>query len=147
MTPWQGTLAPIGRYASCPVMPRPASAISRWLTLTREMTVHRLPRKHRPQKNPLLEQTTAETDAAATNPQADTQPATTADATDSNSPTGTATLTAAEQPGTVPANGSSGASSGGGTTLSQMEQNMQRLYQQRQQLQAQQGRAAQTPAP
>ena len=98
-------------------------------------------------EEPSAEQTTAETDAAATNPQADTQPATTADATDSNSPTGTATLTAAEQPGTVPANGSSGASSGGGTTLSQMEQNMQRLYQQRQQLQAQQGRAAQTPAP
>ncbi len=93
-----------------------------------------------------VEQTTAETDPAATNPQADTQPATAADATDPNAPTG-ATLTAAEQPGTVPANGSSGASSGGGTTLSQMEQNMQRLYQQRQQLQAQQGRAAQTPAP
>jgi hypothetical protein len=98
-------------------------------------------------EEPSADQTTAATDAALTNPQADTQPATAADASDSNSSAGTATLTAAEQPGTVPASGSSAASSGGGTTLSQMEQNMQRLYQQRQQLQAQQGRSGQTPAP
>jgi hypothetical protein len=96
--------------------------------------------------SPSSEQTSAATDAAATNPPNDTQPVT-AEATDSASSSDPGTLTAAEQPGTVPSNGSSGASSGGGTTLSQMEQNMQRLYQQRQQLQAQQGRSGQTPAP
>jgi hypothetical protein len=96
------------------------------------------------------DQTATATDG--TNQQNDTQPAT-ANASDSTSPTDPTSLTAAEQPisgstaGTLPANDSNGSSSGGGTTLSQMEQNMQRLYQQRQQLQAQQGRAAQTPAP
>jgi hypothetical protein len=98
------------------------------------------------------DQNATATDSAGTNQQTDTQPAT-ANASDSTSPTDPTSLTAAEQPisggaaGTVPGSGSSGSSSGGGTTLSQMEQNMQRLYQQRQQLQAQQGRAAQTPAP
>lgn len=98
------------------------------------------------------DQTAAASDSAGTNQPTDTQPAT-ANASDSTSPTDATSLTAAEQPisgsaaGTVAGSGSGGSSSGGGTTLSQMEQNMQRLYQQRQQLQAQQGRAAQTPAP
>ncbi|HUE53495.1 MAG TPA: hypothetical protein VMO80_14220 [Terriglobales bacterium] len=99
--------------------------------------------------SPSPDQTAAATDSNATN-QADTPPAT-AKATDNAPSTDATTLTAAEQPisgnaaGTVAGNGA--ASAGGSSALSQMEQNLQRMYQQRQQLQAQQGHAGQTPAP
>jgi hypothetical protein len=87
-------------------------------------------------------------DSTATNQQTDTPPATTA-ATDSTPSGDATTLTAAGQAVSGNAgNGSSGASSmGGAPTISQMEQNLQQMYQKRQQLQAQQGRPAQTPAP
>jgi hypothetical protein len=99
--------------------------------------------------SPSPDQTAAATDSNATN-QADTPPAT-AKATENAPSTDATTLTAAEQPisgnaaGTVAGNGA--ASAGGSSALSQMEQNLQRMYQQRQQLQAQQGHAGQTPAP
>ena len=99
--------------------------------------------------SPSPDQTAVATDSNATN-QADTPPAT-AKATDNAPSTDATTLTAAEQPisgnaaGTVAGNGA--ASAGGSSALSQMEQNLQRMYQQRQQLQAQQGHAGQTPAP
>ena len=99
--------------------------------------------------SPSPDQTAAATDSNATN-QADTPPAT-AKATDNAPSTDATTLTAAEQPisgnaaGTVA--GNAAASAGGSSALSQMEQNLQRMYQQRQQLQAQQGHAGQTPAP
>jgi hypothetical protein len=87
-------------------------------------------------------------DSTATNQPTDTQPATTA-ATDSTPAADATTLTAAGQAISGNAvNGSGGASSVGGTpTISQMEQNLQQMYQKRQQLQAQQGRSGQTPAP
>ena len=99
--------------------------------------------------SPSPDQTAAATDSNATN-QADTPPAT-AKATENPPSADATTLTAAEQPisgnaaGTVAGNGA--ASAGGSSALSQMEQNLQRMYQQRQQLQAQQGHAGQTPAP
>jgi hypothetical protein len=99
--------------------------------------------------SPSPDQTAAATNSNATN-QADTPPAT-AKATDNPPSADATTLTAAEQPisgnaaGTVAGNGA--ASAGGSSALSQMEQNLQRMYQQRQQLQAQQGHAGQTPAP
>jgi hypothetical protein len=99
--------------------------------------------------SPGPDQASAAADTAATNPPNDTQPAT-AEATDSASSSDGSTLTAAEQPISGSAAGSSlgGASGAGGSpTISQMEQNLQRMYQQRQQLQAQQGRSGQTPAP
>jgi len=98
-----------------------------------------------PSPNP--DQTATAADSNATN-QADT-PAT-AKATDTP-PSTDANLTAAEQPisgnaaGAVPGAGAS--SAGGSSALTQMEQNLQRMYQQRQQLQAQQGHAGQTTAP
>jgi hypothetical protein len=101
--------------------------------------------------SPGPDQTAAATDSNATN-QADTPPAT-AKATDNTPSTDATTLTAAEQPisgnavGTVAGNGAVPSSAGGSSALSQMEQNLQRMYQQRQQLQAQQGHAGQTPAP
>jgi hypothetical protein len=100
--------------------------------------------------SPSPDQTAAAADSNATNP-GDNPPAT-AKATDNTSSSDATTLTAAEQPisgnaaGTVAGN-SAIPSSAGGSALSQMEQNLQRMYQQRQQLQAQQGHAGQTPAP
>ena len=93
-------------------------------------------------------------DSNATSAPAETQPApSTADATDSSSSPSAAsdspTLTAAEPTSGAaggPANNSSEGSNEGGTpTISQMEQNLQHMYQQRQQLQAQQNHPAQTP--
>lgn len=93
-------------------------------------------------------------DSNATSAPAEARPGpSTADAKDSSSSPSSAsdspTLTAAEPTsGTAagPANSSSEGSNEGGTpTISQMEQNLQHMYQQRQQLQAQQNRAAQTP--
>lgn len=97
--------------------------------------------------SPNPDQTAAATDSNATN-QADAAPAT-AKATDNTPPTDATTLTAAEQPisGNAAGNGGVPSSAGGSSALSQMEQNLQRMYQQRQQLQAQQGHAGQTPAP
>jgi hypothetical protein len=100
--------------------------------------------------SPNPDQTAAATDSNATN-QADAAPAT-AKATDNTPSTDATTLTAAEQPisgnaGTVAGNGAVPSSAGGSSAISQMEQNLQRMYQQRQQLQAQQGHAGQTPAP
>jgi hypothetical protein len=101
--------------------------------------------------SPNPDQTAAATDSNATN-QADTPPAT-AKATDNTPSTDATALTAAEQPisgsaaGTVAGNGAVPSSAGGSSAISQMEQNLQRMYQQRQQLQAQQGHAGQTPAP
>ncbi len=102
--------------------------------------------------SPSPDQTAAATDSNAT-PQTDNPPAT-AKATDNTPSTDATTLTAAEQPisgnaaGTVAGNSALPSSAGGGSSaLSQMEQNLQRMYQQRQQLQAQQGHAGQTPAP
>lgn len=94
----------------------------------------------------------AATDTASTNPPTDSQPvASTADSADANTSADT-TLTAAEQPAsanTVPianASGSGAASSVGGTpTISQMEQNLQKMYQQRQHLQAQQNQGTSAP--
>jgi hypothetical protein len=91
-------------------------------------------------------------DSAAPNAQTDAPVASNTEATDSSSSPDPSTLTASDQPlstgvsGIVTANGSTAASTESGTPLSQMEQNMQKLYQQRQQLQAQQNRPAQTPA-
>ena len=89
----------------------------------------------------------AATDSNPANPQTDNHPVASAEATDSSSSSDSATLTAAESgtgaAGTAPA-GSSDASGEGGT--SHMEQTLQKMYQQRQQLQAQQNRPAQTPA-
>jgi hypothetical protein len=103
--------------------------------------------------SPSPDQSAAATDSNAT-PQTDNPPAT-AKATDNTPSTDATTLTAAEQPisgnaaGTVAGNSALLPSSAGGgsSALSQMEQNLQRMYQQRQQLQAQQGHAGQTPAP
>jgi hypothetical protein len=101
--------------------------------------------------SPSPDQTAAAPDSNATN-QADAPPAT-AKAADNTPSTDATTLTAAEQPisgnvaGTVAGNGAVPSSAGGASALSQMEQNLQRMYQQRQQLQAQQGHAGQTPAP
>jgi hypothetical protein len=102
--------------------------------------------------SPSPDQTAAATNSNSTNP-ADNPPAT-AKATDNTPPSSDATtLTAAEQPisgsaaGTVAGNGAVPSSAGGSSALTQMEQNLQRMYQQRQQLQAQQGHAGQTPAP
>lgn len=97
------------------------------------------------------DRTAAATDSNATN-QADAPPAN-AKAADNTSSSDATTLTAADQPipgnaaGTVAGNGAAASSAGGSSPLSQMEQNLQRMYQQRQQLQAQQGRAGQAPAP
>ena len=103
--------------------------------------------------SPTPDQTATAADSNAANQQDDPQPAT-AKATDSTSSGDTSTLTAADpaisgNAAGIVAGSSSGASSvGSGSTLSQLQQNMQRLYQQRQQLQAQQNaRAGQTPAP
>jgi hypothetical protein len=100
--------------------------------------------------SPNPDATAAATDSNATD-QADTPPAT-AKATDNTPSTDATTLTAAGQPisgnaGTVAGNGAVPSSAGGSSAISQMEQNLQRMYQQRQQLQAQQGHAGQTPAP
>lgn len=93
---------------------------------------------------------------SASNPQTDAQQPVAANsettdpgAADTSSLTGSdqlvSTGTAA---GAITSGGSAGASSVGGTsTISQMEQNLQKLYQQRQQLQAQQNRPTPTPAP
>jgi len=96
--------------------------------------------------SPSPDQTAAAADSSATNQQTDTQPAT-AKAADSTSSTDPATMTATDQPisgnaaGTVPGNA---ASDEGAATFSKMEQTLQRMYQQRQQMQAQQ-RSGQTP--
>jgi len=96
----------------------------------------------------------AAADSNAPAAQNDTKPATpTADATDSSSSSDSPTLTAAEPisggaAGTNAGNASSESSAdGGGPSISQMEQKLQHMYQQRQQLQAQQNRPAPTPAP
>jgi len=94
----------------------------------------------------------AATDSTST-PTSYSQPvASTSESADSNSSPDTM-LTASEQPvsgNSAPTGlgGSGTASAVGGTpTISQMEQNLQRMYQQRQQLQAHQNQPAQTPAP
>jgi hypothetical protein len=91
----------------------------------------------------------AGTDSKTTNPQTDNHPAVSAEAGDSSSSSDSATLTAAESatgaPGTVPP-GSSDSSQGDSSTTSHMEQTLQKMYQQRQQLQAQQNHPAQAPA-
>lgn len=92
--------------------------------------------------------------AAASDPApTDAQPAaTTADSTDGSAPADTALAAAGSVSGNT-ASGMSGIGSsadpvGGTSSISQMEQNLQKMYQQRQQLQAQQTRGTnQTPAP
>ena len=83
----------------------------------------------------------------------DSQPATTtADSTDSSAPADTSLAAAGSVSGNT-ASGMSGIGSavdsvGGTQSISQMEQNLQKMYQQRQQLQAKQGHGTnQTPAP
>lgn len=98
---------------------------------------------------------TAAADSNATGPSNDARPvASTSQATDSSSASSSSdspTPTAAEPvsagaAGTIAGNSESDASSEGGTpSTSHMEQTLQRMYQQRQQLQAQQNRPA--PAP
>jgi len=97
------------------------------------------------------DQTAAATDSNATL-QTDDPPAT-AKATDNTPSTDATTVTAAGQPpsgnaaGTGAGNGAVPSSAGGSPALSQTEPNLQRMYQQRQQLQTQQGQAGQTPTP
>ncbi|PWT79612.1 MAG: hypothetical protein C5B58_13150 [Acidobacteria bacterium] len=97
---------------------------------------------------------TAAADSSAPVSQNDTKAATaSADATDSSSSSDSPTLTAAEPisagpAGTIAGNTSSESSGDSGSpSISQMEQKLQHMYQQRQQLQAQQNRPAPTPAP
>lgn len=87
-------------------------------------------------------------DSATTNPQTENQPST-ANATNPSSSTESNNTSAASDQSvshgeTTEASGSAD-SSGGAPSIADMEQNMQKMYQQRQQLQAQQNRAAQTP--
>jgi hypothetical protein len=93
----------------------------------------------------------AATDSNTANPQTDNHPVASAEATDSSSSSDSATLTAAESvngaAGTAPAGSSDASNEGETSSTSHMEQTLQKMYQQRQQLQAQQNRAAQTPAP
>ena len=93
----------------------------------------------------------AATDSNTANPQTGNHPVASAEATDSSSSSDSATLTAAESgtgaPGTAPAGSSDASNEGETSSTSHMEQTLQKMYQQRQQLQAQQNRAAQTPAP
>jgi hypothetical protein len=92
----------------------------------------------------------AGTDSNTTKPQTDTHPVASADATNSSSSSDSATLTTAESvtagAGTVPPGSSDASSEGDPSSTSHMEQTLQKMYQQRQQLQAQQNRATQTPA-
>jgi hypothetical protein len=92
----------------------------------------------------------AATDSNTANPQTDNHPVASAEATDSSSSSDSATSTAAESgtsaAGTAPAGSSDASSEGETPSTSHMEQTLQKMYQQRQQLQAQQNRAAQTPA-
>jgi len=89
-------------------------------------------------------------DSNATNTPPDGQPATseTADS-NSSSDANTSTLTASGQPLTTGAAsaGSGDSGTGGGSTIGEMEQNLQKMYQQRQQLQAQQNRPTQRTTP
>ena len=91
----------------------------------------------------------AGTDSNTTKPQTDTHPVASADATNSSSSSDSATLTAAESvtaaAETVPAGSSDASSEGDPSSTSHMEQTLQKMYQQRQQLQAQQNRATQSP--
>ena len=92
------------------------------------------------------------TDSTGASPAVEAQPgASIAEANDSAAPSDSTTLTATDQAGSANAAGSgsdSDSSNGGGApTISQMEQNLQHMYQQRQQLQAQQTRGNQTTAP
>jgi hypothetical protein len=93
----------------------------------------------------------AGTDPKTTNPQTDNHPVASAEARDSSSSSDAPTLTAAESatgaPGTVPAGSSDASNEGDSSSTSHMEQTLQKMYHERQQLQAQQNRAAQAPAP
>ena len=91
-------------------------------------------------------------DSTATNATAETQPATseTADSAspsdaDPNALSASGQLTSTGTVATAPANGSGASATGGGSSIGEMEQNLQRLYQQRQQLQARQNRPAPQP--
>ena len=95
---------------------------------------------------------TAAADSDATGSQNNARVVTsTAEATDSSSSSDSPSLTAAEPAstaaaGTVAGNAASDASTeGDGSSISHMEQTLQHMYQQRQQLQAQQNRPAPTP--
>lgn len=103
---------------------------------------------------PEADQSAVAADSNAANPQPDAPVASNTDAADSNSSADASALTAPDQPlsagvtAPIIPNGSTSASSSGGTsTMSQIEQNLQKMYQQRQQLQAQQNRPTQNPAP
>jgi hypothetical protein len=93
----------------------------------------------------------AGTDSNPANPQTDNHPVASAEATDSSSSSDSTTVTAAGSvraaSGTAPVGSSEASSEGDASTVSHMEQTLQKMYQQRQQLQAQQNRATQTPAP
>ena len=112
------------------------------------------PTTDQPAGSPVADSTA--TPAAATSSTAtatDPQPATTESAdsgssTDASPSTLTASGQALSGSSTMTGGGSGGSSSGGGS-MGEMQQNLQRLYQQRQQLQAQQNHQAapQTPAP
>lgn len=96
--------------------------------------------------------------AAGTDPNpanSDSHPVASAEATDSSSTSSSssdsAALTAAQSvtraAAAAPGSSSDASSEGDTSTVSHMEQTLQKMYQQRQQLQAQQNRATQTPAP
>jgi hypothetical protein len=87
-------------------------------------------------------------------PSTDSQPvASNINSTDSSSPQPDTTLTAAEQPLSraatgIASAGDSSATGDGTPSISNMEQNLQKMYEQRRQIQAQQNKGAQqTPAP
>jgi len=97
----------------------------------------------------------AGTDPNPANSQTDNRPVASAEATDSSSSpsssSDSATVTAAQSvtgvAAAAPVSASEASSEGDTSTVSHMEQTLQKMYQQRQQLQAQQNRAGQTPAP
>jgi len=106
-----------------------------------------------PAQEPPPATTAADSHANATGSRNEARPVTsTAEATDSSSSSDSPALTAAEPisagaAGTVAGNDASDASSESGTpSISHMEQTLQHMYQQRQQLQAQQNRPAPTPS-
>ena len=88
-------------------------------------------------------------DSVSPNPSTDAQPST-SESADSSSPADANSnmLTASGQPlssGTAGLSSNGSSSAGGGTTIGEMEQNLQKMYQQRQQLQAQQNRTIPPP--
>lgn len=89
---------------------------------------------------PTPDQPTDNTRASATNDSSSASPAS-SDSANGSTPTPDVGVQVAQQAPTAPSGSASSSDMGGGSSLSMMEQNLQHMYQQRQQIQAQQNHA------